>query len=312
MTWSDIAVGGSIGLVAAVGLLLVMWRLRARTVTFDQRLAPYVGRRDSRSALLHEARALTPFPVLEQFIGPWIRSGVAHLERLTNNSEELERRLIRAGRGRTSEQFRAEQILWASAGLVGGLVAALGLTAVRGIPVPMAAALVVICGLAMALWRDRVLTGHIQQRESDMLREFPTLADLLALAVAAGEAPVAALARISRVADGELARELRATLADVHAGSSLTTALEALADRTGLAALARFAEGVVVAIERGTPIAQVLRSQAQDVREQSRRALMELGGRKEVAMLIPVVFIIMPVTVIFAVFPSILVVNVGG
>ncbi|NKY41660.1 type II secretion system F family protein, partial [Cellulomonas septica] len=91
----------------------------------------------------------------------------------------------------------------------------------------------------------------------------------------------------------------------------LTTALDGLADRTGLPALARFAEGVAVAVERGTPLAEVLRAQAQDVREEVRRDLMETGGRKEVAMMVPVVFLILPVTVAFAVFPSLLVLRVG-
>lgn len=62
-------------------------------------------------------------------------------------------------------------------------------------------------------------------------------------------------------------------------------------------------------VERGTPLADVLRAQAQDVREAARRALMEAGGRKEVAMMVPVVFLILPVTVVFAVFPSIAVLS---
>ena len=48
----------------------------------------------------------------------------------------------------------------------------------------------------------------------------------------------------------------------------------------------------------------MLRAQAEDVREASRRGLMETGGRKEVVMMVPVVFLILPVTVMFAVFPG--------
>jgi tight adherence protein C len=66
-----------------------------------------------------------------------------------------------------------------------------------------------------------------------------------------------------------------------------------------------------VAVERGTPLADVLRAQAQDVRESGRRALMEQGGKKEVLMMVPVVFLILPVTVAFAVFPSIAVLRLA-
>ena len=69
--------------------------------------------------------------------------------------------------------------------------------------------------------------------------------------------------------------------------------------------LARFVDGIVVAVERGTPLAEVLRAQAEDVREVGRRALMETGGKKEIAMMVPVVFLVLPVTVLFAVFPGI-------
>jgi tight adherence protein C len=115
------------------------------------------------------------------------------------------------------------------------------------------------------------------------------VAELLALSVSAGEGAVGALERVVRTTSGELSGELAATLADARSGTPLTIALERLADRTGLPGLARFAEGVAVAVERGTPLADVLRAQAQDVREQGRRALMESGGRKEVLMMVTVV-----------------------
>ena len=65
-----------------------------------------------------------------------------------------------------------------------------------------------------------------------------------------------------------------------------------------------FVEGIAVAIERGTPLSDVLRAQAQDVRDNAKRELMETAGKKEIAMLAPVVFFILPLTVIFAVFPG--------
>ena len=63
-------------------------------------------------------------------------------------------------------------------------------------------------------------------------------------------------------------------------------------------------EELVLSARAGTPLAEVLRSQAQDVRELGRRRLMESGGRKEIAMMVPVVFLVLPVTVLFAVYPG--------
>ena len=137
-----------------------------------------------------------------------------------------------------------------------------------------------------------------------MLAEFPTIAELLALAVGAGEGTTGALERVVRLSEGELSDELGRCLADARAGASLQKALQGLADRTGLVSLSRFVDGIVVAVERGTPLADVLRAQAQDVREEGRRQILEVGGKKEITMMIPVVFGVLPVTVVFALFPG--------
>jgi len=79
-----------------------------------------------------------------------------------------------------------------------------------------------------------------------------------------------------------------------------------LRDRTRLEPLARFLDGMAVAIERGTPLADVLRAQAADVRALSKRQLLESGGRKEIAMMVPVVFLVLPITILFALYPGLL------
>ncbi|THI94759.1 pilus assembly protein TadB, partial [Nocardioides sp.] len=69
-------------------------------------------------------------------------------------------------------------------------------------------------------------------------------------------------------------------------------------------AVARFAHGVAVAVERGTPLADVLHAQAADVREAGRRELIEQASRKEILMMVPVVFLVLPVTIVFAFWPG--------
>jgi tight adherence protein C len=83
-------------------------------------------------------------------------------------------------------------------------------------------------------------------------------------------------------------------------------ALDGIADRTNLTPLARFVDGIAVALERGTPLADVLRAQAIDVREARKRSLLEIGGRKEIVMMVPVVFLVLPVTVVFALYPGLI------
>ncbi len=297
--------GALIGALGGIGLVLVTSRLLARRITLEDRLAPYLRVQRPTSSLLREPTPATPFPTLARLLAPVMADAVRVVERLGSPSADLRRRIARAGRRETVEQVRAAQVLWGVVGLLVGLVLALVLASARGSSPIALVALVLVAGVAGVLARDALLSRQVRQREARLLAELPTVAELLALAVVAGEGPVGALERVVRSTRGALADELARTLADARAGTPLTQALERLADRTGLAPLTRFAEGVAVAVERGTPLADVLRAQAQDVRESGRRALMEQGGRKEVLMMVPVVFLILPVTVAFAVFPSI-------
>ncbi|QAY62066.1 type II secretion system F family protein [Xylanimonas allomyrinae] len=308
--WASPA-GALLGLMGGIGLLLIVAGVRGRRVTLAERLAPALRPRDATSGLLREQPVRSPFPVVERLLAPWLADVARWAERLGSPRAEVRRRLDRAGSAENVDQFRARQVVWTVGGLAAGLALALLIGIARGFaPVPLAL-LVAICGACGFAACDQLLSRQIAQREERMVAEFPTVAELLALAVTAGESPVSALERVAGAARGELSAEIRRMLADVRAGAPIGLALTDLADRTGLPSLMRFAEGVAVALERGTPLAEVLRLQAQDVREAGRRALMEAGGRKEVAMLVPVVFLILPVTVVYAVFPSLATLRVG-
>jgi tight adherence protein C len=236
--------------------------------------------------------------------GPVVADLGGRIESLLGGSASVRRRLLRAGKAPDVERFRAEQVLWGAVGLlVGLLVGSLvwfgqGGSVVRPV-------LIVLCSVgAGVVARDQWLSREATVREQRMLAEFPTIAELLALAVGAGEGAVGALERVCRLSHGDLSAELSRCLADARAGANLPTALQGLADRTGLMSLSRFVDGMVIAVERGTPLAEVLRAQAQDVRETGRRSVMEAGGKKEIAMMVPVVFLVLPITVLFAVFPG--------
>ena len=291
------AVGTVLGALAGGGLLLAASGLpAARRPSLDDRLGPYLRDAPRPSRLLSQSGALTPFPTLERLLGPVLADAVRLVERTIGGLASVRRRLEQLGGTMTVEQFRTEQVLWAGF----GLAAALGLSLLRvlgGAPAdPLAVlGLTVVLVLAGVLGRDRWLTRQVSRREQRMLEEFPTIAELLALAVTAGEGPVGALERVHRISDGELSRELGRALAEARAGASLVTALDGIARRTSLAPLSRFVDGVAIAVERGTPLAEVLRAQAVDVRE---------AGKREIAMMVPVVFLILPVTLMFALFPG--------
>jgi len=305
---SPAVTGVALGLSLGVGALLVLTSLlRSRRPALVDRVAPYLQDLPNASRHAGPSRSGTaPTTVGWAVFGPSVRRLAAGVERVLGGSTSIRRRLNRLGSAMTTEQFRVQQVAW---GLVAfAAVAALGLllalrSAVAPLPTLVACAAAFVVGV---LARDQALTTAVRRREERMLAEFPTVADLLALSVAAGEGPVPALERVAAVSHGEMARDVQLVLGQVRTGTPVHRALDAYAARTGVPVIARFAEGLAVAIERGTPLVDVLHAQAADVREAGRRALIEAGARKEVAMMVPVVFLILPVTIVFAFFPGVI------
>jgi tight adherence protein C len=301
-------VGMLLGLAAATGLVLVaLYAPPFRSVRLVDRLAPYVHDTPPPSRLLGTATEPGMLEAVRRVFGPAVAEGARLVDRLVGGRAAVRRRLHALGGESTVEDFRVEQVVWGGLGLLAGAVlAAVGALAAGGLNL-LSGGLVCVAGLlGGVLGRDWWLTQQVRRREELLLAEFPVVAELLALAVTAGEGPAAAIARVTRLSGGELARELGSTLGQARAGLPLTDALQRLADRTSLEPLARFVDGLLVAIERGTPLAEVLRAQAADVREAGKRRLLEAGGRKEIAMMVPVVFLVLPVTVLFALFPGLI------
>lgn len=296
--------GAVLGLLLALGLALVHQGLpRHRRATLDDRLAPYLRDTPKPSRLL-ETDEVSLLAVIPTVLRPLVTDLAQRVESVLGGTSSVRRRLLRAGRAPDTDRFRAEQVVHGFGGAALGAV--LGTAFVTGqgrSPLFLVALVVLGFGIGVVV-RDTLLSREADRREARMLAEFPTVAELLALAVGAGEGAAGALERVVRLSDGELSDELGRCLADARAGASLPGALQGLADRTGLTSLARFVDGIVVAVERGTPLAEVLRAQAQDVREEGRRQIMEAGGKKEIAMMVPVVFGVLPVTILFAMFPG--------
>jgi tight adherence protein C len=228
------AVAVSLGLVGGL-MLLVLGAPGMRRPRLAGRLDPYLrGLEPSTTRLLAGAEApLTPLPALERLLGPLLRDGARLVERWLGGSAAVSRRLREAGAPDDVARFRAEQVLWGLAGFVLALLVTFGLPALAGRSVSaVAVAGGTILGVLNGIFgRDGWLGRQVARRQDRILRELPTLADLLCLAVTAGEGPRAALERTVQRSRGELRRELALVLADLRAGEPFTTAMERLSVR---------------------------------------------------------------------------------
>ena len=229
---------------------------------------------------------------------------------LLGGAESVTRRLEQAGRSGGVERFRGRQLAWGLVGLASGGVLVIAL-ALAGSLSPPAVVLPVLTGVIAMVLCDAALGAAARRRVARIHDELPTVLEFLSLCLAAGEPLLDSLRRVGAVGAGELVAELRAAVIEVGTGSSLAAALESVSRRLHMPAVTRSIDQLVAAIERGAPLAAVLQAQAVDTREDAKRALIERAGRNEVGMLVPLVFLILPLSVLFAVYPGVFMLQLG-
>lgn len=276
--------------VGMAGGLLLLWNgLQAGGSAWERRVDPYVAGLGGRGSSTEGCRVLF--------------EGLARL--LPKAAPSLRTRLVSAGSALSAEGFRYEQGVWSlvgalsGAGLVGGAVPSSGSDALALVPVM--AVLGALCGYTA---RDLALTRAVTRRRRRVAADLPLACDLLTLTIMAGEAVPAAFERVADALPGDVGAAFRDCVADIRAGTNTVEALQRLPEMLPGPAVGRLADSLCVGIERGAPLADTLRAQCDDLRDSRRRELMETGGRREILMLVPVVFLILPVVVTFALYPG--------
>ncbi|MBN9606496.1 MAG: type II secretion system F family protein [Actinomycetales bacterium] len=298
------------GLALGLGL----WSLLALVPRFSapalqRRVAPYV------TDLSPEARALggvrpEPAGAIGGLLAPLGRGAGRAIASVLGGDATVAARLRQSGRGGDVRRFRARQAAWCGVALAAGLAVA-ALAARQGAPAVAVVVIPVVIAALGLLAPEQLLAARARARQRRLAEELPTVLEFLTLALTAGEGVAEAVRRVARVGSGELARELAHVVAESNSGVPLATALTRCAAELELPAFTRTVDQLVGAMERGAPLAEVLRAQAADVRAEAKRDLLEAAGRKEVTMLVPLVFLILPVTIAFALWPAVLVLRVG-
>jgi tight adherence protein C len=280
--------GGAVGV--AVALVLLGWAMLARPSSAAERARDNLVRgialpgaapaRSGPSLPVRLAAGLTP------------RGTVARLNRLA------------ATAGRPSAwpvpRLIAAKLVLA---LVGG---GLSLLVVAGKPSALTVLLaVVVTGVAYFL-PELLLHSRGQERQQAIQRELADTLDQMTIAVEAGLGFESAMARAGQNGKGPLAEELVRTLQDIAVGQPRREAYLALADRTGVEDLRRFIRAIVQADAYGVSIADVLRTQAQEMRLKRRQRAEEKAMQIPVKVIFPLILCILPTLFIVLLGPAVM------
>ncbi|SOE02935.1 type II secretion system F family protein [Blastococcus haudaquaticus] len=213
------------------------------------------------------------------------------------------RRLLQlSGYSGTNSMMRA---LWAKIVLgVTGL--ALGLLVVLAAPNFFSFLLLAAASGGGYFAPDLVLWGRGKERQEAIQLALPDTLDQMTVAVAAGLGFEAALARAAANGKGPLAEELTRTLQDVTVGRPRREAYAALVRRTDVTDLQRFVGAINQADSYGIAIAEVLRSQAEDLRDKRKQRAEAKAMEIPVKVVFPLMVCILPALLIVILGPAVM------
>jgi tight adherence protein C len=217
------------------------------------------------------------------------RLGARLGQRLPGEVGSLTQRVDRAGLGHGLPPL--ELLGWKALSVaLGGAVGLWGVARYGG-----PGLIVLVLGILVGWFGiDFMLARYHQARRRRILRDLPTVMDLLVLSLEAGMGLDRALRTVIHEFRSPLSDEIQRVLADVDLGVSRGAAFERMAQRIGLENLHSLSRAIIQSEELGVSLVGVMQTQAHEVRLSRRRDAEAEALRAPIKMLIPMVVFILP------------------
>lgn len=222
--------------------------------------------------------------------------------------ERVRRKLLTAGLSQelNEDEFIGLQILWGVMFPVVMFLVNFGIPVIPNFMLPL---------IAFVGWNfpSFYCSQMKKSRYIAVVVDLPFFMDLMALSTEAGLDFMGALQRIVDKAENSvLAEEFQIVIKDIKLGSSRREALTRLADRLDIPEITSVVAVVRDAEETGASIAQVLKDQSIQMRLERFVRAEKAGARASQAMLLPLMFLILPAVFLMVFGPVVLQFFYGG
>ena len=139
--------------------------------------------------------------------------------------------------------------------------------------------------------------------------EIAELADLLALSLVAGRGPIQAFSEVEDSLSVNLGELVREVLLKNASGISFEKSLIAMGEAANNESMLQLARSFHTAIDRGTPLAENLRSFSHELRARRKEQILLSASKKEISMLVPIVFVVLPTVLVISIYPALQVIK---
>lgn len=149
------------------------------------------------------------------------------------------------------------------------------------------------------------LTSKVTSRRRSMQSQLPEVLDMISVSVEAGLGLEQAMIEVVKNFDGPLIDEIAITNREMSMGRSRNDALLILGDRCDFEEMQTFTRAIIQATQMGIAVKNVLRSQAEYMRQTHKNKVEEKAMKVSVKILIPMAFFILPVIFIVLLGPAV-------
>lgn len=139
--------------------------------------------------------------------------------------------------------------------------------------------------------------------------EIAELADLLALSLVAGRGPIQAFSEVEDSLTPKLRELVKGVLIGNASGLAFEHSLQKMGHDAKNESMLQLVRSFQAAINRGTPLAENLRNFSQELRAKRKEKILLSASKKEISMLVPIVFVVLPTVLVIAIYPALQVIR---
>ena len=294
-----------LGFLLSIYIISVVFRNRNRMSTRIEHFVGYEGITDLEFS--SENKIVTreiEGSLFKRTVISWLKGILGVLGRFTPERmvREINHKLTVAGNpgGLRAREFYAIRLLTLLAGAGAAFWVNRDLQNLNLTSILFGVAAIGIGALLPTYW----LNKKMQARQSEITQNLPDALDMLSVCASAGLGFDQSLQKISAYWDTELGWELQRVTQEMEMGIPRTAALRNLADRVEVQDLSRFIALIIQAERVGMSYADVLHSQAIQMRIQRQYRAREIANKLPGKMIIPVAVFIFPAMLVVILGPS--------
>ena len=300
-----------IGVVMTLGIGLAVfgvftWMKQRNKVSsrLEQFVAPKVETGTGQTPRRIIAREIRG-SLFNRTIMKWFRKVLGFLGRFTPEkmANDIEQNLIIAGNPSNlhAREFFAIRILALIMGIVLAVVLNKDVEFIDMTSILLGMMVILVCLVMPGSW----LKKQVQTRQDEIRRGLPDALDMLSVCASAGLGFDQSLQKISDYWDTTLGLEFKRVTQEMEMGVSRTAALRNLSSRLDVDDLSRFISLIIQAEKVGMSYADVLHSQAIQMRVQRQYRAREIANKLPGKMILPIALMIFPAIIAVILGPSI-------